>query len=86
MSLDPSVMTTRRTTPIPVGILAAVGVAFLAIPLVGLLLRTPWSRLPELLTSPVANACTMTLPSAVASTGPVTTERRHASAVKRQSK
>jgi molybdate transport system permease protein len=54
MSLDPSVMTTRRTTPIPVGILAAVGVAFLAIPLVGLLLRTPWSRLPELLTSPVA--------------------------------
>ncbi|MBM3689996.1 MAG: molybdate ABC transporter permease subunit [Actinobacteria bacterium] len=47
-------MSSRRTTPIPVGILAAVGVAFLAIPLVGLLLRTPWSRLPELLSSPVA--------------------------------
>lgn len=47
-------MSTRRTTPIPVGILAAVGVVFLAIPLVGLLLRTPWSRLPELLSSPVA--------------------------------
>ncbi|MFM9049463.1 MAG: ABC transporter permease, partial [Actinomycetota bacterium] len=47
-------MSTRRTTPIPVGILAAVGVVFRAIPLVGLLLRTPWSRLPELLSSPVA--------------------------------
>ena len=44
----------RRTTPVPIGALAAVGVAFLAIPLVGLLLTTPWSRLPELLTSPVA--------------------------------
>ena len=44
----------RRATPIPVGILATVGIAFLLIPLVGLLLRTPWSRLPELLTSPVA--------------------------------
>ena len=47
-------MSTRRTTPIPVGILAGVGVVFLAIPLVGLLLRTPWSRLPDLLSSPVA--------------------------------
>ncbi|TEX50443.1 MAG: molybdenum ABC transporter permease subunit [Actinomycetales bacterium mxb001] len=46
--------TTRRATPLPIGILATVGVAFLAIPLLGLLLRTPWSRLPELLTSPVA--------------------------------
>ena len=44
----------RRTTPVPIGVLAAIGVAFLAIPLVGLLLTTPWSRLPELLTSPVA--------------------------------
>lgn len=47
-------MTTRSTTPLPIGVLAAVGVAFLAIPLVGLLLTTPWTRLPELLTSPVA--------------------------------
>jgi molybdate transport system permease protein len=44
----------RRMTPVPMGILAAIGVAFLAIPLVGLLLTTPWARLPELLTSPVA--------------------------------
>lgn len=44
----------RRITPIPVGILATIAVALLAIPLVGLLLRTPWSRLPEILTSPVA--------------------------------
>ena len=44
----------RRTTPVPIGVLAAIGVAFLAIPLVGILLTTPWSRLPELLTSPVA--------------------------------
>ena len=44
----------RRTTPIPVGILATIGVAFLLIPLAGLLLRTPWTRLPELLTSPAA--------------------------------
>jgi molybdate transport system permease protein len=47
-------VTTRRATPLPIGVLAAVGIAFLAIPLVGLLLTTPWSRLPELLTSPVA--------------------------------
>ena len=46
--------TSRRATPLPIGLLATVGVAFLAIPLIGLLLRTPWSRLPELLTSPVA--------------------------------
>ena len=44
----------RRTTPIPIGVLAAVGIAFLSIPLVGLLLTTPWARLPELLTSPIA--------------------------------
>lgn len=47
-------MTQRKTTPVPIGILAGVGLAFLAIPLVGLLVRTPWSRLPELLASPVA--------------------------------
>lgn len=47
-------MSTRRITPLPVGILAAIGVAFLGIPLLGLLLTTPWARLPELLTSPAA--------------------------------
>ena len=47
-------MTSRTSTPLPVALLAGVAIAFLAIPLVGLLLTTPWSRLPELLTSPVA--------------------------------
>ena len=47
-------MTARTATPLPVGILAAAGVAFLAIPLAGVLLATPWARLPELLASPVA--------------------------------
>ena len=47
-------MSTRTATPLPVALLAGVGVAFLAIPLIGLLLTTPWARLPELLTSPVA--------------------------------
>ncbi len=47
-------MTARRATPIPIGLLAGIGVAFLAIPLLGLLLRTPWARLPELLSSPIA--------------------------------
>lgn len=44
----------RRTTPLPIAVLAGIGVAFLLIPLAGLLLRTPWARLPELLTSPAA--------------------------------
>ena len=47
-------MSRTKTTPVPVAILASVGVAFLAIPLVGLLITTPWGQLPELLTSPVA--------------------------------
>ena len=47
-------MRARRATPIPIGLLAGIGVAFLAIPLLGLLLRTPWARLPELLSSPIA--------------------------------
>ncbi|MBU6311561.1 MAG: ABC transporter permease [Actinomycetales bacterium] len=47
-------MTARRATPIPIGLLAGIGVAFLAVPLLGLLLRTPWARLPELLSSPIA--------------------------------
>lgn len=47
-------MTARVTTPLPLGLLAGAGVAFLAIPLAGLLFTTPWTRLPELLSSPVA--------------------------------
>ena len=40
--------------PWPLVPFAAVGVAFLGLPLVGLVLRAPWSRMPELLTSPEA--------------------------------
>ena len=59
----------RRATPIPIGILAGVGVAFLLIPLAGLLLRTPWARLPELLTSPAAlEALRLSLICSVAAT------------------
>lgn len=34
--------------------LAVLALAFLVLPLIGLLLETPWNRLPELLTSPAA--------------------------------
>lgn len=40
--------------PLGLAVPAALGVAFLALPLVGLVSRTPWDRLPELLTAPVA--------------------------------
>ena len=35
-------------------VLAALGVALVALPLLGLLLRTPWSRVGEILTSETA--------------------------------
>lgn len=61
---------TRRATPVPFALLAVVAVAFLAIPLVGLLLRTPWGRLPELLTSPEAvEALRLSLLCSVAAAG-----------------
>jgi molybdate transport system permease protein len=43
----------RNRTPLPVifWVLAACGLAFIAIPLVGLLVRAPWSDLPSLLGS-----------------------------------
>lgn len=47
---------TNRASPRPpllLVILAAIGVAIFVAPLVGLLARTPWARLGELLTSPV---------------------------------
>ena len=60
----------RRTTPIPIGVLAGIGIAFLLIPLAGLLLRTPWARLPELLASPAAlEALRLSLVCSLAATG-----------------
>jgi molybdate transport system permease protein len=40
------------SAPLPVRVLAAVGLLFVALPLVGLLQRTPWTDLPELLARP----------------------------------
>ncbi|GAB3841902.1 ABC transporter permease [Micromonospora andamanensis] len=44
----------RRTGPVPVALLlpAALGLLFLVLPLAGLLIRTPWSTLPQRLTEP----------------------------------
>lgn len=62
--------TQRRVTPVPIGILAALAVGFLAIPLIGVLLRTPWARLPEILTSPVAlEALRLSLVASLSATG-----------------
>lgn len=43
----------RHRAPVPIIVLAVVAMAFLLVPLVGLLADTPWSRLPELLSQPV---------------------------------
>lgn len=53
-SSSASVRTRRAARPPWVWVgLGALGAALFVLPLVGLLLRTPWSRLPTLLTSPV---------------------------------
>lgn len=43
----------RRRPPVVLVILAALGLAVFVIPLIGLLARTPWRDLPELLTSDI---------------------------------
>lgn len=43
----------RERAPLGVGLLAAAALVFLLTPLAGLLVRVPWARLPELLSSPV---------------------------------
>ena len=45
-------MTRRQRTPWPLGTLAMIGAFFLVVPLLGLLVRTPWRRLPDLVTDP----------------------------------
>ena len=42
----------RRRAPLPLLVPAAVAVGFLILPLLGLLVRAPWRRLPQLLTDP----------------------------------
>ncbi len=57
----------RRTGPV-VAILAAVGLALLVLPLLGLVLRAPWGDLPGLLVSePVVQALLLSLGTAVLS-------------------
>lgn len=62
----------RRTAPRPpwvLVVLAGLGGAFLVVPLVGLLQRTPWSDLGDLLRDPVVtDALRISLTSAVAAT------------------
>ena len=50
----PSAGLVRTSPPSLVMVLAFVALAFLLIPLAGLLQETPWSELPELLASPTA--------------------------------
>jgi molybdate transport system permease protein len=56
-------------TPAPLAIPATIAAAFLVLPLLGLLIRAPWSGLPRLLTDPlVAEALRLSLLSAVLAT------------------
>ena len=64
-------MTTRRGTeeriPLLLGVLASLAIALVAIPLVGLLVRVPWSNLGSLLTSDVVlDALRLSLISSIA--------------------
>jgi molybdate transport system permease protein len=70
MSQGPSRRSTARgLAPWPLGVPAAVGAAFLVLPLVGLLARAPWSALPRLLTDhDVAQALRLSLSSATVAT------------------
>jgi molybdate transport system permease protein len=55
--------------PWPLGVPAVLGAAFLLLPLVGLLVRAPWSALPDLLTDAVVvQALRLSLVSATAAT------------------
>jgi len=55
--------------PVPLAVPAALAVAFLVLPLVGLLVRAPWSALGEQLTAPgVGQALRLSLLSATAAT------------------
>ena len=53
--------------PLPVVVLAAVGLLFVALPFAGLLQRTPWSDIPGLLTEPaVRDALQLSLTTSIA--------------------
>jgi len=55
--------------PLPLVVMASLGVAFFAIPLIGLLWRTPWSDLPQIVSRPVVTeALWLSLVSSVSAT------------------
>ncbi|MHC5903713.1 molybdate ABC transporter permease subunit [Streptomyces sp. S6] len=59
----------RSTVPLPLLLPALLGVAFLLLPLLSLLIRTPWRSLPDLLTTPeVWEALRLSLLCATAAT------------------
>ncbi|MGW0912032.1 ABC transporter permease [Streptomyces sp. NPDC002784] len=59
----------RRLVPLPLLLPALLGLAFLVVPLIALLVRTPWSTLPDQLTSPeVWDALRLSLLCATAAT------------------
>ena len=59
----------RERAPLPLAVPAAIAVAFLVLPLVGLLVRAPWSRLGELLAeSSALDALRLSLLTATAAT------------------
>jgi len=41
----------RRSTPLPIAVLAAIGIAFIAVPIAALLIRAPWSDIVRELSS-----------------------------------
>jgi molybdate transport system permease protein len=62
----------NRSTRVPAALVlpALLGLAFLVLPLVGLLVRAPWSRLPDLLTEPdTLAALRLSLETATLATG-----------------
>lgn len=60
----------RRGAPAPLAIPATIAAVFLILPLLGLLIRAPWSGLPQLLSDPlVFDALKLSLLSAVLATG-----------------
>src|SRR3954447_24858756 len=61
---------TRDLMPLPLAIPAAIGALFLLVPLLGLLVRAPWSGLPRILSdSDALTALRLSLVSATAATG-----------------
>jgi molybdate transport system permease protein len=69
MAVPPRRRRTQRV-PLPLLVPAALGLAFLVLPLAGLVIRTPWATLPQRLTEPgVLTALRLSLQTATIATG-----------------